>query len=122
MRRLSVEDQERVSNLYAQIFNKVDLRDPYVVSKRVAIIEQLEKLIGCEFRDAQDFHDKVRQCLYGGPSEAERLRTARKAKGLTQRKLASILGVSQQLVCDMENGRKSLTRNALRFVDGVERG
>ena len=43
---------------------------------------------------------------YGSLTFADLLRLQRKDKGLTQTKMANILGISKQKLCDFEKGRR----------------
>lgn len=59
---------------------------------------------------------KLNQPLYHEP---EAVTYAREQAGLTQRELASLIGISEQLMCDIEAGRRSLTPKNLNLAAEV---
>lgn len=120
VKEISVEQVERVRNLYRIISNRLLGDTPENLQRRVDIIRGLEKLTRQEFLSTQDFHEKVNLWIrkQGGVcSDAIRFQEARKNAGLTQRQLAEILGVSVRRIKHWEAGTKELPKRALEWLN-----
>jgi DNA-binding transcriptional regulator YiaG len=115
---------ERIKRLYQVICNGELGDDPGSLQRRVDIIRYLEGELKTEFRDTQDFHEKIRAFLmYGGKkraTEGRRLKEAREKLGWSQQKLAEALGVSRQTIIRFENNKYRLSRKALKWLKNHE--
>jgi len=120
IKAVSIEQVERVRNLYRVISNELLDDDPENFQRRVDIVRELEKLTGQEFLSTQDFHEKVNRWISkrgGICSDAIRLQEARKNTGLTQKQLAEILRVSVRRIKHWEAGTKELPKRALEWLN-----
>ena len=107
-------DEERVRNLYTIISNNA-LPDKDI-DIRVSIIRELEHIMCADFKNTEDFHNKVGAYLLRKNSNPERLKEYRKSKRWSQADLAIHLGVSKQFVAKMEAGKTPLTDKAIAFI------
>jgi len=113
---------QRVKNLYSIIANRQLGDDPESVCIRVDIVRELERLTGQNFRSTEDFHRKVNGFLVTQQAlrnDAERIASARRQAGLSQKQLADILGVSTQLVKFWETGRRPLNQKAIVWLNSI---
>lgn len=105
----------RARELYALICNGYLGDDAESVQLRVAIIKELENTFNTVFKDTWDFFNKMENFL-SATNLGSALREEREQLGWTQARLAAVLGVSQSLVAQMENGTKPLINKALEFL------
>ena len=120
IKEVSIEQVERVKNLYRVISNRLLDDDPENLQRRVDVVRELEKLTGQEFLSTQDFHEKVNLWIRkrgGICSDAIRFQEARKNAGLTQGQLAEILGISIRRIKHWEAGTKELPKRALEWLN-----
>jgi DNA-binding transcriptional regulator YiaG len=120
IKEVSIEQVERVRNLYRVISNRLFDDSPENLQRRVDIIRELEKLTHQEFLSTQDFHEKVNLWIRsrgGICSDAIRFQEARKSASLTQGQLAEILGVTKRNIQHWEEGTRKLPKKALEWLN-----
>jgi DNA-binding XRE family transcriptional regulator len=120
IKEISIEQVERVRNLYRVISNRLLDDSPENLQRRVDVVRELEKLTGQEFLSTQDSHEKVNLWIRkrgGICSDAIRFQEARKNAGLTQKQLSEILGVSARRIKHWEAGTKELPKRALEWLN-----
>ena len=113
---------QRVKELYSIIANRQLGDDPESVCARVDIVRELEKLIGQNFRNTEDFHRKINSFLLQKQAiknEVERFIQARQKAGMTQKQLAEFLGVSIRRIKHWEAGTKPISKKALIWLNSI---
>lgn len=108
-----IESVDRIKKYYEIIENEL-LPDSYL-SERVGIVRWLEKATHQEFKNTEDFRNKMQRFLTSG----DKLKKARKKKGWSQEVTSYYLGVSKQFISKMEKGTKPLNQKALQFIDKI---
>lgn len=109
----------RVQVLHKIICDRKLASDIESVQARIGITRELEKLLGTDFKDTQDFHFKIQSFLTKGRTESPgvQLKKARKKMRWTQVDLAKGLCCSQQFIAAMEKNKKPLTKEAIKFIE-----
>lgn len=88
------------------------------VDTKVEGIRKLEREMGVDFAETADMRRKCERVTLNKGKRAEgELRTARKQKGWSQQELAIHLGVSKQMVQQMEAGRRPYGEKAKRWLE-----
>jgi DNA-binding XRE family transcriptional regulator len=109
-------DVDRVKDLYAIISNRELGDDERAVDMRVSIVSELERLTCSNFKDTADFHKKTGSFIMRESSGGDRLKRFRAEKKWSQGELAIHLGVSQQFVAQMEQGKRPLIDKAMSLI------
>ena len=105
-----------VKRMYGLIRNGVLPDDSNGIQDRVNIVRRLETLVGSDFKDTSDFHNKVSAFLARNDNAGTELRIARKDRGWTLERMGAYLGVSRQFAHQMELSRKPLNDKALEII------
>ena len=118
-----IENLKEVKDLYTSICNQKLGNDARSVFNRVNIIRKLEEITRQQFHNTKDFRKKMdgfileQELLTLASEKNKGLKEAREKKGLSQKNLAFLLGISENYLSSMENGRKPLNNKALQFIN-----
>lgn len=116
-KNVSPEEIEKVKNLYAMIVTQ-QITDGALGAK---IVEELEHLVGHEFKTSADFHyyiaDFLKRKQIVHESAGRKLARLRKKSKLTQIQLAAQLGVDRRTLIRWENDDGLPSKEALKWIE-----
>ena len=107
-------DISRIEHSYNFICNRELVNE--TLPQRIIALQYLEKELDLDFKNTEDFHDKMHKAFIK-LSGAKELKRAREDKGWSQERLAKHLGVTRPFITQMESGIRPLTRKAIDFIE-----
>jgi len=111
-----------IKRYYDFLNQKYDKSNPKEVLKRILVIEKIEEELRKQFKSKKKFENKMNKVLQEFQYDGNDLKRARKKDDKTQDELARDLNVSKPFISSMENNKKSLTKDAIQYIeDSVKR-
>jgi len=87
----------------------------------VADVRHVERALRADIPSTAEFHRLVNDYLIKQQgtklTDGQRLQRQRKRRGLTQSRLARVLGVKKAAVCHYESGKRPLSKEALEWLN-----
>jgi len=110
-------DAPLIKRYYDFLKQKYDKADPKEVLKRILVIEKIEEELHTQFKTKKEFEAKMSKALKEFQYNGNDLKKARKKDDKTQSELAKDLNVSKPFISSMENNKKSLTKDAIQYIE-----